>query len=102
MPGVVPGNESAQAVEAGNAAAATGGVVAGANSTQGNDSIISNPLSGLEGVAKILSDIGSGLTDGKMWRSLGWIALGLLLMLGAGFALAKKDLPIPQLMPFPV
>jgi hypothetical protein len=38
-----------------------------------------NPLSGLEGIAKVLGDIGRALTDGKMWRSLGWLIAGLVI-----------------------
>ena len=41
---------------------------------------VTNPLSGLEGVAKIFGDFFSALTDGKMWRSLGWILLGVFLL----------------------
>lgn len=37
-------------------------------------------LSGIEGLARIIGDIGRALTDGKMWRSLGWLLLGILLM----------------------
>ncbi len=42
---------------------------------------VPNPLAGLEGLAKIFGDFFTGLTDGKMWRSLGWIVLGIALML---------------------
>jgi hypothetical protein len=36
-----------------------------------------NPLSGIEG---LFSGFFQVLTDGKMWRSLGWIVLGLVLL----------------------
>lgn len=55
------------------------------SSTFGSGSL-PNPLSGLEAIAKIMGDIGRALTDGKMWRSLGWLLLGILLMM-AGVAL---------------
>lgn len=41
---------------------------------------LSNPLSGLQAIAKVMADIGSALTNGKMWRSLGWLMLGLVLV----------------------
>lgn len=43
-------------------------------------------LSGAERVAGVLAAIGEAVTDGKMWRSLGWLALGLALM-GIGLML---------------
>lgn len=48
-----------------------------------------NPLAGLEGIAHIMGDFFSGITDGKMWRSLGWLTLGIVLFLG-GLALWLK------------
>ena len=36
---------------------------------------------GLGAVAAEIAGIWAGLTDGKMWRSLGWIVLGIVLML---------------------
>lgn len=54
-----------------------------------------NPLSGIAGV---LTAFYHAVTDGKMWRSVGWIVLGVLLML-AGVALwigpsASRSSPI--------
>lgn len=46
-------------------------------------------LSGIEGVARIIGDFFTALTDGKMWRSLGWLLLGIILTL-AGAALWLK------------
>ncbi len=45
---------------------------------------LSNPLSGLEAIARVMGDLGRAITDGKMWRSLGWIVLGLIVF---GFGL---------------
>lgn len=60
------------------------------------------PLSGLEGVSKMIGDLGIAVTDGKMWRSLGWLVLGLLL-LGVGvYLLAKGKGAIPDVVPIPV
>lgn len=58
---------------------------------------LTNPLAGLEGIARILGDFTSALTDGKLWRSLGWVFLGIA-VLGAGLVLwlgreAKQYLP---------
>jgi hypothetical protein len=51
---------------------------------------------GLSGITGGLSDVGAGLiaffgtiTDGQMWRSIGWLVLGVLL-LGTGLALWVK------------
>ncbi len=46
-------------------------------------------LKGLEGIAHIIGDFFSGITDGKMWRSLGWLLLGILILF-AGTALWAK------------
>lgn len=53
-----------------------------------------NPLAGILGLSRIIGDIGRALTDGKMWRSLGWVVLGIILIL-AGLALFLKK-PIEQ------
>jgi hypothetical protein len=45
---------------------------------------LNNPLSGLESIARILGALGRAVTDGKMWRSLGWIVLGFIVF---GFGL---------------
>lgn len=52
---------------------------------------------GLSGVVSGLTDTGSALiaffttvTDYRMWRSLGWLLLGIVLI-GAGLVLAAKD-----------
>ncbi len=52
----------------------------------GSGSTVTSPpagpqQAGLEGLAKIFGDFFTGLTDGKIWRSLGWIVLGIALML---------------------
>lgn len=50
---------------------------------------IPNPIAGLEAVARIIGDIGRAVTDGKMWRSLGWILLGVIVF-GFGLVLWLK------------
>jgi len=37
--------------------------------------------SGLGGVITVIEGIWAGLTDGKLWRSLGWLLLGVVLIL---------------------
>ncbi len=51
-----------------------------------------NPLSGIERLAAVIEAFFKVLTNFKMWRSLGWLVLGLILML-AGILLWLK---IPQ------
>ena len=55
-----------------------------------------NPLSGLEGVASVIGSIGVGITDGKMWRSLGWLLLGIMLLLAGLFFLVHGPRVIEQ------
>lgn len=52
------------------------------------------PIAGLEAVAHILGDIGRAVTDGKMWRSVGWILLGIIIF-GFGLLLWLRK-PIEQ------
>lgn len=40
-----------------------------------------NAVGGVSGAEKTLSAIWTNLRDYKMWRSIGWLALGLVLML---------------------
>lgn len=61
-----------------------------------------NPIAGLEGIAKVAGDIGFGVTDGKMWRSLGWIVVGAILLLLGVWMLAKGSGAIPNIIPIPV
>jgi hypothetical protein len=91
MPGIVPGNENPSAVLAQNSAAATGGTIGNAtnpaSSTEGPDSIGSELFNaalnatGLKGLIIETERIWDTLTDGRMWRSLGWLVLGIILML---------------------
>ncbi|HZR54578.1 MAG TPA: hypothetical protein VFB06_34395 [Streptosporangiaceae bacterium] len=49
-------------------------------------------LSGADRVAGTLAAISRTLFDGKMWRSLGWILLGLVLLLGGVLLLLRKPI----------
>jgi hypothetical protein len=105
MPGIVPGNENPSAVAAQNAAAATGGTVGNAtnpaSSTEGSASVTSDILNaalnatGLQGPLLVTEQIWAQLRDGKMWRSLGWLVLGILLIfLGAATWIGMQKNPL--------
>lgn len=49
-------------------------------------------LSGADRVAGTMTAIARALMDGKMWRSVGWILLGLLLLLGGVLILMRKPI----------
>jgi hypothetical protein len=59
--------------------------------TLGGESNITNPSGPVAGTVAgavqaggfitVIEGIWAGLTDGKMWRSLGWLLLGIVLML---------------------
>jgi hypothetical protein len=60
-------------------------------------------IAGLEGIAKIFGDFFSGITDGKMWRSLGWLLLGILIFLiGLAMWIGKEATPLLKHLPIPV
>lgn len=40
-----------------------------------------NAVGGVQGVGQAVTAIWTNLRDGKMWRSLGWLLLGITLML---------------------
>jgi hypothetical protein len=64
-------------------------------------SMFADILDGLTGgVSGQLTDVGAvfaagfgAVTDGKMWRSMGWLALGVVLFM-IGFTLLVKELPL--------
>lgn len=56
------------------------------------------------GFINVIEGVWAGITDGKLWRSLGWLLLGIVLMLlgvilWVGPAVAR-NLPVP--VPIPV
>lgn len=53
-------------------------------------------VSGLVGEAGVLI---RAVTDGKMWRSLGWLLLGLVLMLAGIYLWIGKTIPVPPVVP---
>jgi hypothetical protein len=68
---------------------AAGGESAALQTAAANPQNYSAPnlsIPGLSGLVTVIEGIWAGLTDGKMWRSLGWIILGIVLMLlGVGW-----------------
>lgn len=66
---------------------------------------VSNPLAFLGWLQDIGHWIGvfvSAITDGAMWRSLGWITLGLILMVVGILMLLRKMDVLPDVVPIPV
>ena len=63
-----------------------------------------NPLAGIDELGAVLDAAYKALTDGKMWRSLGWMVLGLILMvMGLRMWIGKSALPsLPSVVPVPV
>ncbi len=59
-------------------AAATGGAVKNAS---GDVASASKAIAGPAGIATIFEAIWSQLTNAKTWKSLGWLLLGVMLML---------------------
>ena len=66
-------------------AAATGGAVSNASGAVGTAagavSSAAGGVAGFAGFATVIEGIWTELTNGKMWRSLGWLLLGIVLML---------------------
>lgn len=86
--GIISGPYSTQAAAAAalsswqQKAAAAGGAPATAVGPVGAFSSVQNALSGFYDV----------ITNGKMWRSLGWVILGILLMISGLGLLLKNDI----------
>lgn len=61
-----------------------------------------NPLAGLLELGHWLGQLVNDLTDYHMWISIGWLLLGLLLIVYALWTLARKTDLIPDSAPVPV
>lgn len=61
-----------------------------------------NPLSGIERVGAVLESFYKALTDGKMWRSVGWLLLGIALVIAGLFLWLKREGMTPSVVPIPV
>lgn len=110
--GSIPDNSSKSAVDAAKSTIPKGGKFSPAGNTNrvqqagGTVASVPNPFSGLAGIASAVAkigavfyDIGKFVTDGKMWRSVGWLLLGILLI-AAGVALfaGKQVTPVGRLL----
>ena len=49
----------------------------------------------LSGITTVIEGIWAGLTDGKLWRSLGWLLLGIVLILMGAWLLVGKPMAVP-------
>ena len=49
----------------------------------------------LSGITTVIEGIWAGLTDGKLWRSLGWLLLGVILILMGSWLLVGKPVAVP-------
>ena len=65
----------------------------------GANSNISGSLSGLGGLLTTINAIWANLRDYKMWRSLGWLALGIVLMLLGASMWVGMSSKIPPVLP---
>jgi hypothetical protein len=81
-----------------------GGAEAAASAITGTT--IGPPGTGAAGLASssagfisLIEGIWAGLTDGKMWRSLGWLLLGIVLMLMGASMWAGLSGKIPPVIP---
>ena len=65
---------------------------------------VPNPLSGIDEIGAVLEAFFDTISDGKMWRSVGWLLLGLVLtVFGIRLWLGKSALPKPpSVVPVPV
>lgn len=66
------------------------GIIGGLSGNPAAGLSVPNPFAGIADTAHAIAAIGAflddvwkALTDGKMWRSIGWLLLGVLVMLGA-------------------
>ena len=49
----------------------------------------------LSGITTVIEGIWAGITDGKFWRSLGWLLLGIVLILMGAWLLVGKPMAVP-------
>jgi hypothetical protein len=68
--------------------------LAQAADTPGNQgtSFVPNPLQGLDSIGATLSAVWDKLRDGKMWRSLAWIIIGVNLVVLAVILMLRKPI----------
>lgn len=56
---------------------------------------VTTPGGGIGQMITVIEGIYAGLTDGKFWRSLGWLLLGVVLMLLGAWWWAGRPVPAP-------
>lgn len=55
---------------------------------------VANPLSGIDGLVSEVGAIGGAVLDGKMWRSVAWLILGVILLaLGLVVVMREEIMP---------
>jgi hypothetical protein len=80
----------------GNVGTFVGSDVPNAAASAAETAAANNPFAGIAGIATaiakfgaVIYELGKAITDGKLWRSVAWLLLGIILML-AGTALWLK------------
>lgn len=63
---------------------------------------VPNPLSGLAAIAAALAKFVGYLGDVAMWRSLGWLLLGVIMVIAGILLWLKKENYLPSAVPVPV
>lgn len=58
----------------------------------GLGSVITQPVKGIEEIGAVLKAVYTTVTDGKMWRSLGWLLLGIIVLLFGVWLWVRKEL----------
>jgi hypothetical protein len=61
-----------------------------------------NPFAGLIEIGHWIGKLVTALTDPHMWISLGWLLLGLILVIFAVWTLGRNEGVIPNAVPVPV
>jgi hypothetical protein len=74
----------------------------GATLETGVPSGVPNPLSGLAAIAAALAKFAGYLGDISMWRSLGWLLLGAVMIILGILLWLKKENFLPSVVPVPV
>lgn len=82
----------AEAQKAKDAHPATGPLSAVHSAASGADQVVKSGTSGLAAIGGSLAGLGAAITDGKMWRSLGWLVFGVLMLLFGVFLWVRKEL----------
>ena len=69
-----------------------GALAAGGNAAAaGGGATIGNPLGGIDKLAAVVEASYKAITDGKLWRSLAWLILGVLILAGGLIMLIGKS-----------